>query len=79
MQENLEAKKEVHKTIKSVSQKTEALKFNTAISDMMKLVNFMDKQEKINKKDFEDFLKILSPFAPHITDELAGEFLIEKN
>ncbi|MCD5396605.1 MAG: class I tRNA ligase family protein [Candidatus Pacebacteria bacterium] len=43
---------------------------NTAISDMMKLANFLDKEKEINKNDYIDFLKILSPFAPHITDEL---------
>jgi leucyl-tRNA synthetase len=78
VQENLEVTKEVHKTIKLVTEKIEDLRFNTAISDMMKLANFMDKQEKINKKDYEDFVKILSPFAPHMTDEILGEFNLEK-
>ena len=78
-EQNLEVKKELHKTIKSVGQKNEDLRFNTAISDMMKFINFCDKQEKINKKDFEDFVKILSPFAPHISDEMLDRILLEES
>ena len=83
-EENLEFKKKLHKTIKSVTEKTRNLKFNTAISDMMKLINFADKEEKINKKDFVDFIKILSPYAPHIADELYEQlgfsgFLLKQN
>ncbi len=76
--ENLEVKRELHKTIKSVTEKIEDLRFNTAISDMMKFINFADKQKEINREDFEDFLKILSPFAPHMADELVGEINLEK-
>lgn len=60
----------LHKTIKKVSEDIENFAFNTAVSAMMILVNEMEKQESINKKDFELFLKILSPFAPHITEEI---------
>jgi len=44
--------------------------FNTAISAMMILVGEFEKSPAISQKDFETFLKILSPFAPHITDEI---------
>jgi leucyl-tRNA synthetase len=44
----------------------------------MKFINFCDKQEKINKNDFEDFVKILSPFAPHMADEILDQILLEK-
>ncbi len=60
----------LHKTIKKVGSDIETFSFNTAVSSMMILVNEFDKQEKINKKDFEMFLKVLSPFAPHITEEI---------
>ncbi len=60
----------LHKTIKKVGDDIEVFGFNTAISAMMILLNEMEKQEKINQKDFEIFLKILSPFAPHMTAEL---------
>ncbi len=59
----------LHRTIKKVSEDIEGMNFNTCISSMMILVNEMEKQN-INKKDFEMFLQILAPFAPHITEEL---------
>jgi len=60
----------LHKTIKKVGEDIEGFAFNTAVSSMMILVNEFEKQEKINQKDFELFLKILSPFAPHITEDI---------
>ncbi|MCG2694683.1 leucine--tRNA ligase [Candidatus Parcubacteria bacterium] len=60
----------LHKTIKKVSGDIENLKYNTAVSSMMILINEMEKVEEINKEDYESFLKLLSPFAPHITQEL---------
>jgi leucyl-tRNA synthetase len=59
----------LHKTIKKVSEDIESMSFNTAISSMMMLVNEMEGQV-VSKEDFKMFLKILSPFAPHITEEL---------
>jgi len=60
----------LHKTIKKVTSDIESFAFNTAVSAMMILTNEFEKQEKVNKKDFEMFLKILSPFAPHMTEEI---------
>lgn len=60
----------LHKTIKKVSEDIETMSFNTAISSMMILVNEIEKEKKISKKDFEIFLKILSPFSPHLSEEL---------
>ena len=45
------------------------LKFNTAVSEMMKFMNVV-KNSQISQGDFEKFLKILAPFAPHITEEI---------
>ena len=59
-----------HKTIKIVTEKIENLDFNTAISQMMILVNSLQKEEKLNKDLMKDFTKILHPFAPFITEEL---------
>lgn len=59
----------LNKTIKKVGEDIEEMRFNTAISTMMILLNEMDKSE-VSKKDFKKFLQILSPFAPHITEEL---------
>lgn len=60
----------IHKTIKKVTDDIENLKYNTAISAMMILVNEMEKQEEISLSHFTDLLLLLSPFAPHITEEL---------
>ncbi|MBI2630924.1 class I tRNA ligase family protein [Candidatus Nomurabacteria bacterium] len=59
----------LNKTIKKVSEDIEDMRFNTAISSMMMLVNEMEKSE-ISSEDFKKFLQILAPFAPHITEEL---------
>ncbi|HEV7702254.1 MAG TPA: class I tRNA ligase family protein [Candidatus Paceibacterota bacterium] len=60
----------LHKTIKKVSEDIEAMRFNTAISSLMILVTEMQKANNVSRKDFKIFLQILSPFAPHITEEL---------
>ncbi len=59
----------LHKTIKKVTEDIEAFKFNTAISAMMIFVNENEGAE-LSSADYEAFLKILSPFAPHMTEEL---------
>ncbi|MBI5221748.1 MAG: class I tRNA ligase family protein, partial [Candidatus Magasanikbacteria bacterium] len=64
---------QIHQTIKKVSEDIEAMRFNTAISCMMQLSNEMGKTESINKEDFLILLKLLSPFAPHLTEELWNE------
>jgi leucyl-tRNA synthetase len=64
-----EVERELHKTIKGVGEDIEALKYNTAIAKMMTLSNAI-KGGAIGKKGYESFLKVLAPFAPHITDEL---------
>jgi leucyl-tRNA synthetase len=65
----------LHKTIKKVTDDIENFRFNTAISQMMILVNAMEKEEKISKADYELLLIILAPFAPHITEEIWNEKL----
>jgi leucyl-tRNA synthetase len=60
----------VHKTIKKVSDDIEDMKFNTAISSMMILVNEFEKEKKINKEHYEILLKLIAPFAPHVSEEL---------
>ncbi len=59
-----------HKTIKKVSEDIETLKFNTAIAAMMTLLNEILEVGNINKKEYLDFLIMLNPFAPHITEEI---------
>jgi len=65
---DVELLKELHKTIKKVNEDSNRLKFNTAIAQMMVFVNKIN--NNISRSDFETFLKLLAPFAPHITEEL---------
>ncbi|MDP2741450.1 MAG: leucine--tRNA ligase, partial [bacterium] len=68
---NKELKKTLHKTIKKVTEDIEAMKFNTAVSSMMEFVNAWSvSSDSLDKNGLEDFLKILSPFAPHLVEEL---------
>ena len=60
----------MHKTIKKVSEDIESMKFNTAIAAMMALLNEVYNVGSITKKEFRDFLIMLNPFAPHVTEEL---------
>ncbi len=59
-----------HQTIDKVGADIESLKFNTAISALMVYLNRLTEQKETSREDFETFLKLLHPFAPHITDEL---------
>ena len=80
-------KKNLHKTIKKVSEDIELMKFNTAVSSLMEFVNAWSRptinrgrgsstksgqlsKDGIEIQDLADFLKILSPFAPHLSEEL---------
>ncbi len=69
-QKNLKLEKLLNKTIKKVSEDIEAMKFNTAISALMILLNEMEKEKEISKEIFANFLLLLAPFAPHIAEEL---------
>jgi len=61
----------LNKTIKKVSEDIEAMKFNTAISSLMILVNsFFEKPQGVTKNEVKNLLIILSPFAPHVAEEL---------
>jgi len=60
----------VHQTIRKVGDDIEAMKYNTAIAQLMTLSNRFAELEKIRREDFERFMLLLSPFAPHIAEEL---------
>ena len=60
----------LHKTIKKVTEDTSGLEFNTAIAQMMTLTNELFKQEKLHLALWEPFVRLLSPYAPHIAEEL---------
>jgi len=64
----------IQKTIKKVTDDIDSFAFNTAVSSLMILLNDFEevnqKEGGINQKDFIDFIKLLAPFAPHISDEI---------
>lgn len=60
----------LHQTIKKVTEDIENMRFNTAIAQMMILVNEMEKSEDIPSSVWEKFVLILSPFAPHLAEEM---------
>ncbi|MDD4761996.1 MAG: class I tRNA ligase family protein, partial [Candidatus Pacebacteria bacterium] len=69
-QSNGEERKITHKTVKKVGEDIEVMKFNTAVAQMMIWANETTKEKEIKKNDFEMFLKVLAPFAPHIAEEI---------
>jgi leucyl-tRNA synthetase len=68
--ESAELVKLVHETIKKVGDDIEALRFNTAISQMMICVNALQKTERYNRRTLLTFVQLLAPFAPHLAEEL---------
>ena len=62
--------KMMHRAIKKVSYDIEDMKFNTAISTLMTMVNEFYKVKAINRAEFKTLLQLLNPFAPHMTEEL---------
>ncbi|OHB14643.1 MAG: leucine--tRNA ligase [Candidatus Zambryskibacteria bacterium RIFCSPLOWO2_12_FULL_45_14] len=60
----------MHQTIKKVSDDIETMGFNTAVSSLMIYVNALEKYDKVSIEEYETLLKLLAPFAPHMTEEL---------
>jgi leucyl-tRNA synthetase len=60
----------LHQTIKKVAADIETMHFNTAISQMMILVNALEKPATVAKSDLEKFILVLAPFAPHLAEEI---------
>jgi leucyl-tRNA synthetase len=69
----------LHKTIKKVTHDTDTLNFNTAISQMMIFLNDVSKLEKLPRKLWEPFVLLLSPYAPHLGEELWEKLNQSKN
>jgi len=67
--DSLETKQLYAKTITKVTSDISAYKFNTAISALMVLINHVEKYG-LTKASYEVFLRLLAPFAPHLTEEL---------
>ncbi|MEC7240314.1 MAG: class I tRNA ligase family protein, partial [Myxococcota bacterium] len=60
----------LHVAIKSVTEGIESLRFNTPVSRMMEFVKVAIAQDVLPKQQMEEFLLILSPYAPHLAEEL---------
>lgn len=71
---SLEVSALLAKTTKKVTEDIEEYHFNTAISAMMEFVNFVYKKEGLTKEQAENFILLLSPFAPHTCEELWQKF-----
>ena len=66
----ISARKTFAQTVKKVSDDTRTLNFNTAISQMMIFINEISKLPEVPKAMWSDFVKMLSPYAPHLGEEL---------
>lgn len=65
-----ESRRMLHKTIRAVTEDTEAMSFNTAIARMMEFTNFFTRMEQRPREAMESFVLLLSPYAPHMSEEL---------
>ena len=68
--ESSDMRQALHQTIKKVSEDYERMKFNTAIAQMMTLVNAFFQKGQITTAELKVLLKLLNPVAPHITEEM---------
>ena len=71
MDEKIE--RSVHKAIKKVTEDIEAMKFNTAIAAMMSLINEISDAGTITHEQLSAFIRLLTPFCPHICEEMWAE------
>ncbi len=60
----------MHKSILEVSERIDQMKFNTAVSSLMTFANYLSNLDKIPTSLYETFLKLVSPFAPHLAEEM---------
>lgn len=74
---NQDVEKILNQAIKKVGDDIKDLKFNTATSQLMMVLNLFEKTA-VSRASFKDFLKILSPFAPHLTEEIWQTILKHK-
>ena len=68
--ESEELVRELHRTIQKVEKDIETLQFNTAISQMMILMNVAEKSPALRRATVEDFVRLAAPFAPHVCEEI---------
>lgn len=73
---NLE--KLLHKTIKKVTEDIDGFSFNTAVSALMIFLNEAEKQNEVSVSKYQDLIKLIYPFAPHMAEEIWHEILGNK-
>ncbi|MBC7661515.1 MAG: leucine--tRNA ligase [Chitinophagaceae bacterium] len=66
--------KTLHKTIKKVTEDTEHMRFNTAISTMMELTNAAYKEPGLGREAAEAIILLVSPYAPHMAEEIWSRY-----
>ena len=73
--ENINTKKQLHRTIKKVTDDLEGFKFNTAIAALIEWLNFAsNKKGVVARQMLETYLILLAPFTPHFAEELWSQF-----
>ena len=60
----------MHKCILEVSERIDSMRFNTAVSSLMTYVNYLSGQDKIAPELYTVLLKLMSPFTPHLSEEM---------
>jgi len=65
----------MHQTIKKVTEDLDALRFNTAVSQLMIFTNHLVTLDTLDKDILRQFLQLLNPFAPHVSEELNNKIL----
>jgi leucyl-tRNA synthetase len=60
----------MHRTIKKVTEDIEKLNYNTTIAALMEWYNFLSQQKSIGREEVEVFVKLIAPFAPHLSEEI---------
>jgi leucyl-tRNA synthetase len=61
---------QMHKAIKKVGEDLNNFQFNTAVAALMTWLNYLSAKEKVSKEEYNTLLRLLAPFAPHMTEEL---------
>ena len=69
-----DTEKAYHQSIKKITEDIENLRYNTAISQLMILLNKLEEIHEVPLDAYENFLKLLAPFAPFVTEELYQKF-----
>lgn len=74
----------MHKCILEVTERIDQMKFNTAVSSLMSYVNYMSSLEEIPSVLYKTLLKLLSPFTPHLAEEMWARmgydtFVVQEN